>query len=60
MFTWEIIESFVFIALLAAAIVSYGLVLGRREDRDAGSPADISKGTRTIGEIDSDMRKKTA
>ena len=59
MFPREVIESFVYIAVISAAIVWYGVALGRR-DRDAGPSADIFKHHQAIGEVDSDSHKKTA
>ena len=60
MFNWDIVESFVLIALITAAIVSYAVVLGRREDREAGSPAEVLKGARTMDEVYPNINKKTA
>lgn len=33
MFSWEAVESFVLIGVITAAIIWYGIALGRREDR---------------------------
>ena len=35
MLSWEIIQSILFIAVLTALIVGYGIVLARKEDREA-------------------------
>ena len=59
MFPTEVIESFVYIAVISATIVWYGVALGRR-DREAGPSADIFKLNQAIGEVDSDSHKKTA
>ena len=48
MFDLQMIESLVFLAVITAAIVGYGVVLGRKEDRDTGH------------EVDSGNYKKTA
>lgn len=60
MFAWEIIESFLFIAVITAAIVWYGVAIGRKEDRDAGSPTDILGRSHAVGESNHESRKKTA
>jgi hypothetical protein len=47
MFTIEMIQSLLFIAVIAAAIIGYGVLLGRREDRDAESSTDTLKARKT-------------
>lgn len=59
MFAPEIIESFFFIAAITAAIVWYGVAVGRKEDRSSRSP-DISERSSAIGEADPESRKETA
>ena len=39
MFTVEVIESLLFIAAIAAAVVIYGIVHGRKEGRNTGQRA---------------------
>ena len=53
MFNGDVIESLIAIFVFTAVIVWFGVVLGRREDRAAGSP----RSARTADDINSDTRK---
>ena len=38
--TWDLIESFIIVAVITAGIIGHALVLARREDRETPHPAD--------------------
>ena len=60
MFTFEMLESFLFIGVITAVIAGYAIALGRRNDRDAVSSADVLKHSASISGIDSGHHKKIA
>jgi hypothetical protein len=47
MFNWDVVEWLLYIGVITAGIVSYGVVIAHREDRDrdAESPANTLKKT---------------
>jgi len=50
MFTFEMLESFLFIGVITAVIAGYAIALGRRNDRDAVSSADVLKRLRSVSD----------
>lgn len=43
MITWDIVKSLLLIGAIAAAVIGYGIVLGRREERDPFDQAGHSR-----------------